>query len=264
VVAGRRGGGCFVALSIGAWYCARRGNWRLAGILGGLSAMTRLLGLIVAPLLAGEYLRQQYGRQQYGRPPARFSPACVVRRLLGAVDLRFLWFGLVPAGLGVFMVVCWRVTGDPFAFVSIQEAWHGKQKVENPLTMMMLMIEYSLYLIGPNGHDETSLMPQWARAWGGIYGVALPVCVFALLLAGRKKIGMPLMLWSFAMLLAPLSSSFGAIWSLPRYCAVLFPLSLIFAAMPWRKWYFWATAVALVLLQLLTWSLWTLGYTFAM
>lgn len=243
--------GLFVALSIGAWYYARRGNWMLAGILGGLSAMTRLVGLLVAPLLAWEYLRQRYGAA-----PARFSPALAVRRLLGALDLRFLYLGLVPAGLGVFMVVCWRVTGDPFAFASIQDAWHGeqRQRVENPLRIIMVAFERSLPLIGTK---------DWAWGWGGIYGAALSVGVFALLLAGRKQIGAPLMLWSSAMLLAPLLSTLGAIWSLPRYLAVIFPLSLIFAAMPWRKWYFWTTAGGLALLQLLTWSLWTRGHPIA-
>lgn len=241
--------GLFVALSIGAWYYARRGNWMLAGILGGLSAMTRLVGLLVAPLLAWEYLRQQYGAA-----PARFSPALAVRRLLGAADLRFLYLGLVPAGLGVFMVVCWRVTGDPFAFVSVREAWHGRVGGLNPLHAMMLAVERSLPLIGTK---------DWAWGWGGIYGVAMSVGVFVLLIAGRKKIGAPLMLWSLALLLISISSALGGIWAMPRYLAVVFPLSLIFAAMPWRKWYFWTTAGMLALLQLLTWSQWTRGHPIA-
>ncbi|MDD9864591.1 MAG: hypothetical protein OXU54_08470 [Gammaproteobacteria bacterium] len=75
---------------------------------------------------------------------------------------------------------------------------------------------------------------------------------------------MPLSLWSLALFLVSLSSALGAELSMPRYCAVLFPLFLIFAAMPWRKWYFWTTAGALALLRILIWSLWTRGYPFAL
>ncbi len=244
----------FIALSIGAYYFARRGNWMLAGALGGLSAMTRSLGLFIAPLLAWEYLRQQYWRTTSAPPSFSLQAA---RRLLMALDFRILWLGLVPAGLGVFIVVCWQVTGDPLAFVTIQkDAWtHGGEQGVNPLAVLARSFDY-LSTVATNVDERVALFGLDRRIIGIIYGALLSIAVFALLLAGCKKIGAPLTLWSMAMVLLPLSSAYRSTYSMPRYLAVIFPLFVIFAALKWRG-FLWAVAIALALLQLLTWSLWT-------
>jgi Mannosyltransferase (PIG-V) len=70
----------FLALSLGSFYAARRGRWRLAAVLGGLAAPTRVTGIVLALPLAVMYLQER-------------------RRL----DRGLAWLLLVPTGLGAYL-----------------------------------------------------------------------------------------------------------------------------------------------------------------
>ena len=240
--------GLFVALTIGCWHYARRGNWPVAGALGGLSAMTRPLGVLIAGILAWEYLRQ---RQFRVRLP--FVPRIVWSDLTAAVDGRVLWLCLVPAGLAVFMGVCWQVAGSPLAFAGIQSEWHDATWV-NPV--MVLYRSYAAW------SDDGSLgLLNGTAAF--VYGASLTIVVVAVLAGRRKRIGLPLLLWSLAHVLVSLSSSYRSPLSMPRFLAVLFPLAVVFAALPRRGAPFWIAAAVLTALQATTFALWTNAYPFA-
>ena len=239
----------FFALSVGAYYFARRDNWWLASLLGGLSAMTRSLGLLMAPLLAWEYLRRRYSCSPPPFPPLLSVRA--VRRAFSVLDARVLWLGLAPLGLVVFMAVCWRVTGDPLAFLAAQEAWSSGRLWSGPVAALTFGFK-SLFIDG--GANPLSLR------FGLAYGAFISLFVLLALVIGRKQIGVPLLLWSLVLILFPLSSSLTSTLSMPRYAAVIFPLFVIFAALPMRAWYFWALAGALALTQMVNWSMWTLAY----
>ena len=43
--------GLFFLLIVGSFYAARRNNWLLAGILGGLASYTRFVGILLLPAL---------------------------------------------------------------------------------------------------------------------------------------------------------------------------------------------------------------------
>lgn len=49
----------FVALALASFYAARRGRWWLAGLLGGLTALTRAVGVMLLLPLAVEYIQQR-------------------------------------------------------------------------------------------------------------------------------------------------------------------------------------------------------------
>jgi Gpi18-like mannosyltransferase len=94
----------FCALSFAAVLAARHRRWIASGILGGLSAATRLTGVALLPFLAAELL--------IGRPSLRraWQP-------LGAGVLILL-------GFATYLVTNQLVLGNPFAFVSVQrEHW---------------------------------------------------------------------------------------------------------------------------------------------
>ena len=84
-----------LACALGCFVAARRRRWLLAGILGGLAALTRWPGVILLPAIAFEAL-------------AEF-------RLTRRFDPRWLWLALIPCGFGVYLLVNYQVTGDPFA-----------------------------------------------------------------------------------------------------------------------------------------------------
>ncbi|MEV6966347.1 mannosyltransferase family protein [Hamadaea sp. NPDC051192] len=93
--------GLFILFAVGALYAARRGNWWVAGLMGGLAGTVRLFGLLLLLPLAYEYLRV------HRRP--RWSALALL---------------LVPAGLLAYSWYCWTTTGDALAFAHAQDHWH--------------------------------------------------------------------------------------------------------------------------------------------
>ena len=93
----------FLMLSLGSLYYTRKQQWWLAGLFGGLAAATRILGFVLVLAFAWEYLRTH-----------RFDP----RRF--RVDV--LAGALIPAGLGLYMLYLYGLTGDPLAFVRARAA----------------------------------------------------------------------------------------------------------------------------------------------
>ncbi|HTD63285.1 MAG TPA: mannosyltransferase family protein [Verrucomicrobiae bacterium] len=89
-----------IALSIGAVYYARRGQWLAAAVLGALAALTRpFIGAAVALPLAIEAYRRSGVRAAL----AAATPAAVA--LVG------------------WLVVLWRITGDPKAILTAEANW---------------------------------------------------------------------------------------------------------------------------------------------
>ncbi|HYV21269.1 MAG TPA: mannosyltransferase family protein [Candidatus Bathyarchaeia archaeon] len=89
-----------IALSIGAVYHARRGEWLLAVVLGALAALTRpFIGAAVALPLAIEAYRRSG-----------------LRAAVGAA---------APAGIALvgWLVALWRITGDPKAILTAEANW---------------------------------------------------------------------------------------------------------------------------------------------
>lgn len=95
----------FLALALGSFLAARQRKWVLAGLLGYLAALTRVNGIWLLPaLLVEAYLEWRE-----------------IRRW------RWDWlFSLFTAlGVGSYLLLNWRILGDPFAFMHIQkDQWH--------------------------------------------------------------------------------------------------------------------------------------------
>src|SRR4029077_14723357 len=91
----------FLALAFGSIFAARTERWWVAGLLGGLSWMTRANGVVVLPTLMVEIIHQWFATKRW--------------------QWRWLWIGLVPAGFGGYLTLNWYVTGDPFAFLRMRK-----------------------------------------------------------------------------------------------------------------------------------------------
>jgi hypothetical protein len=96
----------FLALVLGSFLAARHDRWWLAGVLGGLAALTRSNGLLLVPALGAE------AWIAWRADPARRL------RLEGLAIL------LVAAGFLAYLALNLAVYGDAFAFLTIQrEHW---------------------------------------------------------------------------------------------------------------------------------------------
>ena len=226
--------GLFLALTIGAWYCAKRCRWILASVLGMASTMTRMVGLFMAPLLALEYLRQRQWHLTRVRPDA-------------------LWIGLVPIGLVVFMATCYTLTGNPWEFSDVQDVWGARG---NPLGTLWWSLE--------EAWEGRFALKGGRLAFGYGYGSIATIVAIGVLLWGRKQIGTLLCLWSLAVILISLSAHhIVSAASMPRYLASIFPLFMILASLRTKSVTFVIIVAVLSLLQAATFSLWTLGYRVA-
>jgi hypothetical protein len=94
----------FLLISVAALTAARRHCWWAAGLLGGLLAVTRPNGVLIAVPLAFAYLAARDWQ------PRRIGPDAG-------------WLLLVPAGLLAYMLALLPITGDLLAPVKIQAAW---------------------------------------------------------------------------------------------------------------------------------------------
>lgn len=89
----------FLALTTSAFYYARKDKWSVAIPLGMLSCLTRLVGVAIIFPFIWEWYKHR------------------------GVSAKALVLGLVPMGLGIFMVYLGHLTGDPLAFNTVQKAW---------------------------------------------------------------------------------------------------------------------------------------------
>lgn len=95
----------FLLLCVSSLYCARENQWLLAGVLGGLAAFTRSLGLMLAVPLFFLWMRER----------RHLSPTKLAAVLL------------VPAGFGAYCLINYRVAGDPFQFMEYQRVHWGQR-----------------------------------------------------------------------------------------------------------------------------------------
>ncbi len=91
----------FLALALGCVLAARVDRWRLAGLLGAFCWMTRAGGAILVPALAIEATQQYWARPRW--------------------NWRWLSIAIVPTGFAVYLLINWRVSGDPFAFLQARK-----------------------------------------------------------------------------------------------------------------------------------------------
>lgn len=218
----------FLAFTVAAFYCARRGlregvrgYWLYACALGGLAAMTRVPGTLIAPLLLWEYLKSRDYDVRNVRP-----------------DVLFL--ALTPLGLGLFMLQCYWLTGDFLAFHTVQQFW-GRE-LSNPVSALASAIGsgYLPYIVG------------------ACYSIAvlLAVTVFY-----RRIGPIFLVWTLILMLLPLFSSYLHNPLSMPRFATVAFPLFILMAkipeASPWNQ----ALILVLALVQGCLMVFWTNNYT---
>ena len=195
----------FLLLSVVSLWGARRGRWGIAALAGFAAALTRNVGVLLAPALLIEALQQ-------GRERKRTSIAS-----LAAV-------GGPPFGTFVYLAYWGTRTGDWLTPLTVQQTWQRSPQV--PLATLW---------------DGTYEAFRWIGQYPGGYHlvdwlIVVPLLLAAGYAAARFRPAFSAYLW--LSLLIPLSYVFELrpLMSLPRFALVMFPAFWAMAEATERGW----------------------------
>ena len=123
----------FLFFMLLCFYTLRRGSWWLAGLFGGLAALSRSIGLLLFVIFFYEFLRLRL-------PDLRqaWNDKQVIRALPALVGL--LPSLLIPLGLGVYMLGLRTRFGDPLAFTHAQVHW--REGLSAPWVAPLLTLKF--------------------------------------------------------------------------------------------------------------------------
>ncbi len=181
----------FLLLAVASFWLGERERWWLAGLVGALCALTRLVGVALAPALLLLYLRRR-----------GYAWRTLDRGGIGPT--------LVPLGTLLFAAYLYRQFGDPLAFYHAAIA--GWQRY-NLLTSGLADLNPLLFAPG----DYDFLLPL---------NLALAVLVLLTFPRCVSLLGPAYAVFVFCGALVPL---YSGLHSLGRYVTVLFPAFVVFA-----------------------------------
>jgi hypothetical protein len=180
----------FLAVTVAAFYYARKGQWVLAGLLGGAATVTRSPGFLLAAPLLLEYFRQRGFRWREIRP-----------------DIAALL--LIPAPLILHMLYLKQRVGNVMAISDAQAAWGGAWgKLTSPLTPALRII------------NERPGLPESTNLLFAVVALGLVVVAAVRLRAAYSL---------YAVLCYCFVTAWGTFDSVPRYVLMIFPLFIALA-----------------------------------
>lgn len=236
--------GLFFGFAAAAFYFAFNERWPAAGLAGMGAALTRNGGVFLFVPLAWEYMSRR-----------GFS--------LRRIDRRAAWLGLIPAGLGLYMLYLANATGNPFAFVEAEHRWG--RAVHAPWVGVARAAANVIQPPPPApvrpGRYIGAYRPWYRRLYSALDLAA--VSLFAVLLAfgWRRRLPGSLLIFMAIGLLLPISApaleSMTPLPSMTRYVAVLFPGFVSLALLAERPWLDRAVLTAFPVLQGLFFLLFT-------
>jgi Gpi18-like mannosyltransferase len=190
----------FLVLIVWSFYFARKGNWLGASILAMFASATRVIGIILLPILAIELLNQN-----------KF-------KFKGLKVKNWLPFLIIPLGLFFFMFYLKITTGDWLAFLHALPSF-GEQRSATPIVLPQVFYRY-IFKILPNLNYVyfPGLFTTYLEFITGIVFLALSILSFF-----KLRLSYSLFLLG-GYLIPTLSGSFS---SLPRYLVILFPAFIL-------------------------------------
>ncbi len=216
--------GLFLLLSIGSYYFAKKNNWILGSLIGFLTGLTRLQGVLVTILLLVEARKQNLGWKNY---VLALSPLF---------------------GLSLYMAYLWITFGDPLLFVTVQDDFGAQRASGMLIPILTPLVRYVRILV---------TVPFWSHA----YYIAVQELLFTLggtWLAYRlmRKKEYSFALYSASSILLPTLT--GSLSSMPRYVLVIFPLLIELTRTLKGKW-FYMVVLIFAILQIINLMLFTQG-----
>jgi hypothetical protein len=184
----------FLMLSLMVFVGAVSGRFWAAGIAGALAAVTRPFGLLLMIPIVFEWWRQRRAARSGGGGGGPSVPSLA-------------WSAAVPAGLGVYLMYCWDVFGDPLVLVRRQERWRGG--LSGPWRAFQ-----SWWEAGPVAHGSH----------GSTYELVIAVACLVLLLLMARRLRPVYTVYATACVALALGST---LWSFARLAVTVFPFFML-------------------------------------
>jgi Gpi18-like mannosyltransferase len=215
----------FLMLAIAAVISARKQRWVLAGILGALTCLTRVNGLVLIPALLVEAGNQYWTSRRW--------------------QWQWLAIGLIGLGFGGYLLLNQHVTGDPFAFSAIM-----RQNFHKSLTWPWTGIDSTLGAMNREAADAEMI---------GIQELIFIVLGLVCTIVSWVKLRPVYSVWMTVNWLLFTSVTF--VLSVPRYTLTMFPIFILFAMLAAQRiWMaaisFWSILYLGLFTSLFVWGRW--------
>lgn len=190
--------GLFLMLLLSSFYFARKKNWLLASIFGGLLTGTRFVGIAILPALVYEFWVQEKTLFKRKTLPLFIIPVGL---------LLYMWYNLIN----------WK---SPLHFIDAQGTFSNGRSVHEIILPPQTIFRYIKIL---------DLLPKSQYEWW-IALLELSVFIFAsvmLFIAWKKRIRTSYLIFSMIAFFIPILT--GTFTGLPRYVLPLFPMFIALA-----------------------------------
>jgi hypothetical protein len=184
----------FLMLALSSVYAARRERWLMAGVFGALTCMTRPNGVVLLPVLIVEAAHQY--------------------RIIRRWRWQWLYIALAAAGFGGYLLLNKYVTGDTFAFISLQQQFFGKS-LSSPLSGI------------DNAWGSMISRPPSEAEMIGTQEVLFIALGLICTIVSWIKLRPAYSVWMTGNWLMFVSVSF--VLSVPRYTLAMFPIFILFS-----------------------------------
>lgn len=193
--------GLFLFINLATWYFIKTKKYTFAFIFGFLCPLTRLLGIIMSPIIFLEYLRSIKFEFKQIKLPIITSIAPIL-------------------GLGLYGLYNYYHTQDFFNFLNAQKYWagYGREGYNNPFVIIADNVVSSF----SNFSEEGFLILGYFDLWFTLF--ALFILIYILI---KKVIPFTYVVWGWIFFLIPIVT--GSLVSMPRYVLVLFPIFIVLA-----------------------------------
>jgi hypothetical protein len=223
----------FLLLTVASFAAARRGHWVVAGLAGGLAALTRSAGVLLVVPLAWMWV------EQYRGGGLRLPGAAQARPLLARGRQRIVSLAallLIPAGLGVYMAYLQQRFGNALEFTVAEKHWHRHLHLDLVSVWQGARAAWrSLHQIAadPGVYTRLQRLPfhdQWITM-GNLTAFLALLFAVAVFVACWRRLPSAYTVFAAVALLLPLAyPTHGTpLLSFPRFVLVDFPLFIALA-----------------------------------
>ncbi|PIR59480.1 MAG: hypothetical protein COU69_00070 [Candidatus Pacebacteria bacterium CG10_big_fil_rev_8_21_14_0_10_56_10] len=212
--------GLFVLLAVLSLYLARQRRWWLAGAALSLLAVTRLVGVLMVPVVLLEFWQAE------GLKKLPWQSVAAAKRWRSSWQS---WLGqswpilLSPVTLVGYAWFNWWRWGSPLYFVTAHGQLGNSRTVTGVVLPVQTLVRYArlLVVLSPSQHEWRVAVLELA---------ALVFITAGLWLMWRQRLRWSYQLYVWLAIALPLLS--GTLSGLPRYTLILFPIFLAMA-----KWF---------------------------